>query len=800
MDITKVLIDKTAKIEEVLQNYPAVCLNAMPGSGRRTAIQILLQKHPEVSRVIYTIKDVENIADEHIAPGRIRGLKGPSKPLWYLISMPEDGIYPKSGDSLKWFIRGLRPQDRVFLLADGVLPPAFLELVWGGLMEQVLPETFWFTEVETYRYLKQCRSSLNYRQVYSMARGWPGCTAILVRMQNQLKDDWTVQELCRRYEVREYVQSQILQVLPSDEMNLLKQRAFFPRLEKELEKILWGDEGWLIQERLLSRSVMVYMPEKARWSVHPLFRLTVEFQTPEEQRRKALDWYEAKGYMPEVLDCCRNMNSREIYRRMLIRNYDRLPFLQYNAVIRGMQDLYTPQLFYLRWMELFLGERFEELKELRQIAADMWERVSKEEKTRREWLEILFNTAYADPEISAKVWMQMLEEGTRPGEEIRLYYMLGESVSYLGGIKDLSELFACGKKEREAYRRLWQDRLSQQNQMPFRLAEQEYEFETDGGGDGGGRKAGLDMLGEGGIEEPWPVRLGRMYLGYLQADEKEQGDLVQAHVRKYQRSLEKEEVEVCRWNTRALYYLAEAKWGEKEDLMRWIRETGGDIENLTGKTRLHSAAESKIHLYLGNYSRAENILKGLIPYFEKNRSWKWLTESLFQKAVIERATGRSSQAIKTVAEALAVASPYRYVRIFTTYGKEGASLLEEYRSFIEQENSGSISRKRKYKYGSVLRMPFSDWLDYIIRKARKKKKHYLDLQEEQQNIYRVEKLTMTEQMVLQYMEQGCSNAQISERMNIKVPTVKTHVYNIFKKLDVTTRLQAVQKGKETGIL
>jgi len=97
-------------------------------------------------------------------------------------------------------------------------------------------------------------------------------------------------------------------------------------------------------------------------------------------------------------------------------------------------------------------------------------------------------------------------------------------------------------------------------------------------------------------------------------------------------------------------------------------------------------------------------------------------------------------------------------------------------------------------------MPFSDWLDYIIRKAARKKKYYPDLRKEKQNIYRVEKLTLTEQMVLQYMEQGCSNAQISERMNIKLPTVKSHVYNIFKKMGVTTRVQAVQRGKEYGLL
>ena len=97
-------------------------------------------------------------------------------------------------------------------------------------------------------------------------------------------------------------------------------------------------------------------------------------------------------------------------------------------------------------------------------------------------------------------------------------------------------------------------------------------------------------------------------------------------------------------------------------------------------------------------------------------------------------------------------------------------------------------------------MPVEDWLDYIVRKAGRQKKYYLDLQEEQQNIYRVEKLTVTELMVLQYMEKGFGNAEVGRKMNVKLPTVKSHIYNIYKKLGVATRIQAVQKAKESGIL
>ena len=299
-----------------------------------------------------------------------------------------------------------------------------------------------------------------------------------------------------------------------------------------------------------------------------------------------------------------------------------------------------------------------------------------DEDGRHRITEICLNIAYTDPEITAKEWMELLREKTDPEHPVRLYYMLGESVSYLSGLRDLSELFACEKKERENYQRLWEERLAPENQIPYRLAQMEYDYQTDAARVRGGKW--LEDMPETAEDTPWPVRLGVMYLAYLFAD----GEAPQDHVRKYIRemaaSLMDEESLICRWNARALYYLAEARWGEKEDLMRWIRETGGDIGNDAGKTRFYLTAEVKINMYLGNYSQAESILQTLIPYFEKNNNRRWLAEALFQRAIAERERGENGQALKTTAESLAAANPCRYVRLYTGYGKKGAELLEEY--------------------------------------------------------------------------------------------------------------------------
>ena len=63
-----------------------------------------------------------------------------------------------------------------------------------------------------------------------------------------------------------------------------------------------------------------------------------------------------------------------------------------------------------------------------------------------------------------------------------------------------------------------------------------------------------------------------------------------------------------------------------------------------------------------------------------------------------------------------------------------------------------------------------------------------------------EKLTLMEISVLQGISRGLTNAQMCQELNLKLPTVKSHIYSLYKKLDVNSRVQAILKGKELGIV
>ena len=61
-------------------------------------------------------------------------------------------------------------------------------------------------------------------------------------------------------------------------------------------------------------------------------------------------------------------------------------------------------------------------------------------------------------------------------------------------------------------------------------------------------------------------------------------------------------------------------------------------------------------------------------------------------------------------------------------------------------------------------------------------------------------LTARESEILRLMATGLSNTDIAGTLVISLETVKTHVGNVFMKLDAANRTQAVIIAYETGIV
>lgn len=64
----------------------------------------------------------------------------------------------------------------------------------------------------------------------------------------------------------------------------------------------------------------------------------------------------------------------------------------------------------------------------------------------------------------------------------------------------------------------------------------------------------------------------------------------------------------------------------------------------------------------------------------------------------------------------------------------------------------------------------------------------------------IEPLTSRELEVLRLVADGASNGEIARRLIVSIGTVKKHTANIFGKLEVQSRTQAVARARALGLL
>ena len=143
----------------------------------------------------------------------------------------------------------------------------------------------------------------------------------------------------------------------------------------------------------------------------------------------------------------------------------------------------------------------------------------------------------------------------------------------------------------------------------------------------------------------------------------------------------------------------------------------------------------------------------------------------------QQALGEEAAAADGLARALYLAEPEGYIRIFVDMGPAMAALLKR-----------TASRGRASTYMGRLLAAFGD-----------KQLHGVASYAPQMQPL-VEPLTERELEVLQLLAEELSNAEIGQRLFISLPTVKSHTRNIYGKLGVHSRKQAVAQARALGIL
>ena len=149
------------------------------------------------------------------------------------------------------------------------------------------------------------------------------------------------------------------------------------------------------------------------------------------------------------------------------------------------------------------------------------------------------------------------------------------------------------------------------------------------------------------------------------------------------------------------------------------------------------------------------------------------------QAIAHHAQSETDTAVHLLGEALALAEPGGFIRLFVDEGVPMARLLYEALAhgvepaYIRRLLAAFPVGEPAQTTASPLSGPESEW---------------------------VEPLSAREREVLQLIAEGLTNQDVAARLYLSLHTVKVHARNIYAKLGVTSRTQAVAKGKALGIL
>jgi len=149
-------------------------------------------------------------------------------------------------------------------------------------------------------------------------------------------------------------------------------------------------------------------------------------------------------------------------------------------------------------------------------------------------------------------------------------------------------------------------------------------------------------------------------------------------------------------------------------------------------------------------------------------------------ALAQHALGNTKIALDSLGQALSLAEPQGYVRLFIDEGFPMAELL-----------SLAISQNIAPDYASKLLAAFPK---YVLSTFPIAREMTVDTQ------MLVESLSQREIEVLRLMTEGYKYKEIAERLVVSINTVRHHTRNVYGKLEVNNRIQAIGKAKELNLL
>ena len=206
----------------------------------------------------------------------------------------------------------------------------------------------------------------------------------------------------------------------------------------------------------------------------------------------------------------------------------------------------------------------------------------------------------------------------------------------------------------------------------------------------------------------------------------------------------------------------------------------GDVAAAAHVAQAHDLplSQARVHLAQGDPSAALAVLE---PYRRQMAEKAWADEelkALVLLAVAFDAHGERARAVELLDEALALAEPGGFIRIFVDEGAPMARLLRE-----------ALSRGVHPELRSAV-------AGGVPRRWTRNRPHHPRRAVAGSRL--AEPLSARELEVLALIAEGLTNQEIAARLYLSLHTVKAHARSIYAKLGVSSRTQAVARGRALG--
>lgn len=178
--------------------------------------------------------------------------------------------------------------------------------------------------------------------------------------------------------------------------------------------------------------------------------------------------------------------------------------------------------------------------------------------------------------------------------------------------------------------------------------------------------------------------------------------------------------------------------------------------------------------------RADGLLNRLIDYLTRTHNRRFLIEALALRAMLLDATGDEEAARSELLTAVSMAQPARFIRVFVDLGPRLGNLLHRLRL---DERSLAYVGEVLAAFGTGHVEPAGDIRLTPVATPE----------------VGVEPLSKREQQILTLLANRLSNKEIANELHISTVTVKRHAANIYQKLGVHSRRQAVAKAAGLGM-